>query len=97
MASRWLPEGPTAEQRSRARAVLVAEAEGPGGQTVVARLETPEVYEFTASCALQIALQVALGNWEPGFQTPARVFGSEFILQLPGVVRHDLPGFTSTD
>jgi short subunit dehydrogenase-like uncharacterized protein len=90
LARQWLPEGPTAEQRSNARAVIVAEAKAPDGRRACARLETPEVYDFTAVCAVRIAGRVALGNWEPGFQTPSRVFGSEFVLQLPGVLRNDL-------
>jgi short subunit dehydrogenase-like uncharacterized protein len=90
LASQWLPKGPTAEQRSKARAVIVAEAEAPDGRRVCARLETPDVYAFTACCAVRIASCVALGHWEAGFQTPARVFGSEFVLQLPDVVRHDV-------
>jgi short subunit dehydrogenase-like uncharacterized protein len=90
IASQWLPEGPTALQRSKARTVIVAEAEAPGGRHLCARLETPDVYDFTADCAALIASRVALGSWERGFQTPARVFGSEFVLHLPDVVRHDL-------
>jgi hypothetical protein len=33
---------------------------------------------------------VLAGDLEPGFQTPARVYGSDFVLGIPGVVREDL-------
>jgi len=90
LATNWLPPGPTPAQRSQAHATLVAEAESESGARVCSRLQTPEVYAFTAQCAARVVAWVVQGNWEPGFQTPARVFGSEFILRLPGVVRHDL-------
>lgn len=84
--TRFLPAGPSAEQRAAARVVLVAEAEAPSGARASAQLVTGDVYEFTARAAVSIAAKVSRGDWEPGFQTPARVFGSELAASLPGVV-----------
>jgi short subunit dehydrogenase-like uncharacterized protein len=85
-----LPEGPSAEQRAGQRAVLVAEIEDADGSFVRSRLSAPEAYTTTVSCALAIAQRVLDGDWQAGFETPARLFGPDFALQLPGVAREDL-------
>jgi short subunit dehydrogenase-like uncharacterized protein len=68
---------------------IVAECEGADGRRVRARLTTPEAYAFTGVVAAAIAARVAAGEHEPGFQTPARLFGPDFVLGLPGVARED--------
>lgn len=70
--------------------VVVAEAEGPGGRRAVARIRTPEAYAFTGVTASRIAQRVLAGDLEPGFQTPARVYGADLVLGFPGVSREDL-------
>jgi short subunit dehydrogenase-like uncharacterized protein len=85
-----VPEGPTAAERASARAVIVAEAEDDVGRTVRARLTTPEAYGFTAESGIAVARRVLAGDVEPGLQTPARVWGADFVLALPGVQREDL-------
>ena len=67
----------------------VAEVEDGAGTHVGARLETPEAYTFTAMTAAEILRRVTNGDFEPGFQTPARLFGADFVLGFPGVVRED--------
>ncbi len=54
-----------------------------------ARLRTPEAYSCTAATATAVAARVLSGDLEPGFQTPARVYGPDFILSVPGVARED--------
>lgn len=86
-----LPAGPTAVQRSARTAVIVAEVEdGRGRKVASARLRTPEGYTMTAFTAPEIASRVLEGDFEVGFQTPARVFGPDLALSFPGVVREDL-------
>jgi short subunit dehydrogenase-like uncharacterized protein len=85
-----LPDGPTVAERSTKKAVIVAEAEHPSGRVARARLVTPEAYGFSAKTAAAIGAEVATGNCEPGFQTPARLYGADFILQFEGVSREDL-------
>lgn len=85
-----LPEGPTEEQRKQRQAVVVVEVEDDEGGVVRSRLRTPEAYTFSALSALAIASRVLAGDFEPGYQTPARVYGADFVLSLPGVVREDL-------
>ena len=85
-----LPEGPSAAERAPREMVVVAEAEDAHGRTVRARLRTPEAYTFTGQVAPVIARHVLRGNYEPGFQTPGRVYGADFVLGFAGVTRDDL-------
>lgn len=83
------PAGPTDEERANSRAIIVAEVEGPAG-VVRSRLTTPNGYTLTAHAAVEIARRVLDGEYRPGFQTPAQVYGADFVLGLPGVTREDL-------
>jgi short subunit dehydrogenase-like uncharacterized protein len=64
--------------------------EDADGTRVRSRMRTPEAYSMTASAACAIVKRVLLGDVEPGFQTPARVYGADFSLSLPGVTREDI-------
>jgi short subunit dehydrogenase-like uncharacterized protein len=68
----------------------VVDIEDEAGRSARARLTTPEAYTFTGTTAGTIAARVLDGDFEPGFQTPARIFGPEFALTLAGVTREDL-------
>jgi short subunit dehydrogenase-like uncharacterized protein len=83
-------EGPSHEERAAARCVIVAEVADPGGGRAVSRLHTPEAYTATALCATRVAAHVQKGDLEPGFQTPGRLFGPDFVMGLPGMHREDL-------
>jgi len=85
-----LPEGPAAIDRAGHGCVIVAEVEARDGRTAATRLATPSAYTFTAAASSAIAARVLDGDVEFGFQTPSRVYGADFVLRLPGVIRHDL-------
>lgn len=85
-----MPEGPTDEERARARAVLIGEAVGAGGDKAVSRLTTPEGYTLTALTSLEIVRRVRDGGARPGFQTPSKVFGPDFIATIEGCRLEDL-------
>jgi short subunit dehydrogenase-like uncharacterized protein len=85
------PAGPTAEQRRERNSLLWGEARDPSGAAVISRMVTPEGYELTRLSAVAVAERVLAGESKPGFQTPARAFGRDFILGFPGVTREDLP------
>ena len=90
-ANLWLlPEGPSAEYRERRSVTVVAEVEDEDGSYIRSRLRTPEAYTMTALAALAVTQRVLAGDLEPGFETPARVYGPDFVLSLPGVERQDL-------
>jgi short subunit dehydrogenase-like uncharacterized protein len=85
-----LPDGPSEAERATTSMVIVAEAEDCHGGRTAARLRTPQAYTFTAVSAATVARRVLAGDVEPGFQTPGRHFGPDFVLGLPGVTREDL-------
>ena len=85
-----LPEGPSEAARRAGRAVLVGQARNKTGQTVRARLRTPEGYSLTAAIAFDAARRVAAGEVKPGFQTPSLAFGADYILNFDAVTREDL-------
>ena len=85
-----LPEGPSEADRRVGQAVLVGQARNDQGQTVRSRMRTPEGYSLTADTAIDAACRVVAGEIKPGFQTPSRAFGADYILNFDGVVREDL-------
>ncbi len=82
--------GPSDEQRERGSSVLWGEVKNAAGKTARARLRTQDPYTLTALTSLEIARRVLEGGVRPGFQTPAMVFGADFITTFEGVVREDL-------
>jgi short subunit dehydrogenase-like uncharacterized protein len=86
-----IPEGPSHEERARARLSVAAFAEDASGAVVAAEVETPESYTFTAMSGIEIARRVANGDFEVGFQTPARVYGADLILNFDNCLRRNLP------
>jgi len=85
-----LPEGPSPAERARHRRVILAVVGDAGGRRAAARLSTPDSYGLTATAAVAAVAKVLGGLAPAGFQTPAGIFGADFVLALPGVVREDL-------
>jgi short subunit dehydrogenase-like uncharacterized protein len=85
-----LPEGPAEAARELARPVIVAEVEDAWRRVRRARLITADGYDFSALTAVAIAERVIGGEFEPGFQTPGRVYGADFVLSIEGTTRIDL-------
>jgi len=83
------PPGPTAEQRARGQARLWGEARDQAGASVVSRLHTPDGYSLTVLTALACVERILAGPVTPGFTTPSRAFGPDFVLEIPGVTRTD--------
>jgi short subunit dehydrogenase-like uncharacterized protein len=89
-AAAALPEGPAEAARQGACPVIVADAEDAWRRVIRARLRTVDGYDFTALAAVAIAERVIRGEFEPGFQTPGRVYGADFVLSIGGTTRIDL-------
>jgi short subunit dehydrogenase-like uncharacterized protein len=94
---RWLvrrararPPGPGEARRARGESRFWGEVRDPGGRTASARMVTPDGYTLTARTAVASALRVLAGDVAPGFQTPSRAFGADFILEQRDVRREDL-------
>ena len=90
-ALRMMPAGPSDEQRAAGKATVVVQAQDARGEYRQVRLQTPEVYSFTATTSVAIADLVLGGRIEPGFRTPARLLGAGYVLTLPGVTHELLP------
>ncbi len=83
------PPGPSDAERARGRSFLWGEVTDPAGTRRVSRLEGPEGYTLTALTALAMVTRVIGGDAPPGFQTPSRAYGKDFILGIEGTSRHD--------
>ena len=83
------PAGPDAQTRAKATTIVWGEACNPSGACQRAILRLPNGYTLTAWTALELARRVAGGDGRPGFQTPAGLFGVDFVLQFDDVVRED--------
>jgi short subunit dehydrogenase-like uncharacterized protein len=86
-----IPEGgPSEEVRKNGKSLLFGEASDDSGNRVVSRLQCPEGYTTTALTALNIAEKILSGNAPIGFQTPAKAYGADLILEIDGTNREDL-------
>ena len=84
------PGGPTDEQRATGKMCLWGEASDRNGNRVESRMKTPEGYDVTARAALNIVQKILDGNFEPGYQTPAKAYGPDLIMELQCVTREDV-------
>ena len=82
--------GPSDEERAAGKTYLWGEATDEAGNRVEARQSGPEGYTLTALTALKIAEKISAGNFCPGFQTPAKCYGADLILEIEGVAREDV-------
>lgn len=89
LQSRIPPGGPSDEERASGKSLLWGEVVNQAGNQAEARMETPEGYTLTALSALKICEKILAGDYSPGFQTPAKAFGADLILEIDGVSRKD--------
>lgn len=82
--------GPDPAHRARTLFWVYGEVADADGRTAAARMRLPDGYEFTAVSAVAIADRVLRGEWNRGFQTPAAVFGPDFVLDFENVRREEL-------
>jgi short subunit dehydrogenase-like uncharacterized protein len=101
LGSRWFKQfvrrridhsvtGPDEAVRKTARSMVWGKAWNERGERVQARLQGPEAYTLTALTALAIIRKVLDGRWQPGFQTPAGLYGPDLILEIKGTHREDM-------
>jgi short subunit dehydrogenase-like uncharacterized protein len=69
---------------------LWGEASDANGNRVESRMQTPEGYTITALAALSIVQKILDGNFTRGYQTPAKAYGADLILEIEGVMREDV-------
>ncbi len=87
LQSRVPAGGPSDEARAKSYCKLWGEAKDESGQSVEARLHTPDGYTLTALTALRIAERILEGDAPPGFRTPSLAYGADLILEVAGIER----------
>lgn len=88
---RGVKPGPTAEARARTVTHVWGEVSDAQGRVAVSRLHGPEAgLVWTTRAALAVVRKALDGNVAPGFQTPARVYGADLVLECEGVTREDV-------
>jgi len=96
----WLVDnrvtGPDRETRERTRSYVHGSASAPTGERASARLRCPNVYETSRQTAATIAERVIRSPPEPGFRTPAGVYGPSLILEATNAERIDGPSQTGS-
>jgi short subunit dehydrogenase-like uncharacterized protein len=82
--------GPSAEARAKTVTHVWGEVADERGHVAVSRLHGPEAgLVWTTRAALAVVRKVLAGNVSPGFQTPARAYGPDLVLECEGVTRED--------
>ena len=89
LQSKIPPGGPSDEERAKGKTLLWGEASDDAGNRVESRLRCPEGYTTTALTALNITEKILAGNLRPGFQTPAKAYGPDLILEIENTARED--------
>lgn len=90
LQSKIPPGGSDAAQRAKGKSLLWGEASDDEGNKVTSRLQGPEGYDFTMLTALKICERILAGDAPVGFQTPAKAYGAEMVMEIPGVARQDV-------
>lgn len=84
------PAGPSDEERAKGKTFLHGVATDEEGNRVSARQRGCEGYTLTALTAIAITQKVLDGDFKTGFQTPAKAYGADLILEIEGVEREDI-------
>lgn len=84
------PPGPTPEQRAKGYSEILGVVRDGAGNEMRSFLTTPEGYSLTAWTTMEIVKRLGAGAAKPGFQTPAGLFGADFILDFDRCERQDL-------
>lgn len=83
---RALPDGPDAAERAANRyqaAVYITDQQGVVSRAV---LDTVNGYTFTPLAAVEAARRVLNGEFSPGYQTPAGLFGNQFACSIADTI-----------
>ncbi|KAH5168048.1 hypothetical protein HBI81_046830 [Parastagonospora nodorum] len=78
-----LADGPTKEEREAAPYHAAVKVTARDGTVTHAVLHTVNGYTFTGLASVEAARKILAGIAVPGFQTPAVIFGNDFVLAIP--------------
>jgi short subunit dehydrogenase-like uncharacterized protein len=82
--------GPNDAERAKGKTLMWGEVSDLNGNRVESRLQGPEGYTLTSIAALNIAEKILDGNFTPGYQTPAKAYGADLVLEIDCVSRQDV-------
>lgn len=82
--------GPSDEEREKGKTYLWGCASDDEGNKVESRQFGMEGYTMTALTALKISEKILNGNFCAGFQTPAKCYGADLILEIEDIQREDI-------
>lgn len=86
-----IPEGgPTDAERAAGKTYLWGEVSDNNGNKREALQICPEGYTTTVLAALEIAEKILDDNFHTGFQTPAKCYGADLILEIENVSRREI-------
>jgi len=78
--------GPSADEREKTPVFVWGEARS-AGRKLTARVRVPNGYTVTTDASIAIARRLLEGGVSPGFTTPARLMGADFVTRLPGATK----------
>ena len=88
---RGVQPGPSAEARAKTVTHVWGQVTDAAGNSAASRLHGPEAgLVWTTRTALAAVRRVLAGNVAPGYQTPGKAFGPDFVLECEGVTREDV-------
>lgn len=91
LLQRGVQPGPSAQARAKTVTHVWGRVGDVAGRSAESRLHGPEAgLVWTTRTALAAVKRVLAGTAPPGFQTPAKAFGPDFVLDCEGVVREDV-------
>lgn len=77
-------KGPDEEKRKSVTANVYGKVEGPSG-SLEAELQSIEPYQLTVLASIEAVKRVSDRSFQAkGYKTPAGLFGSDFVFQIPG-------------
>ena len=79
--------GPGKKLMNRNRSFVCAKANN-GNKNIMASLEAPDAYLFTADLGVECATKIIEGELR-GSLTPAQAFGCDYVLNFENVIRHE--------
>lgn len=76
--------GPGAQTRAGSGCTVWGEVRNAAGDEARLQLNGPNGYELTATASIGIVRRLLQQPAEPGFHTPSRLMGADYVLSLPG-------------
>lgn len=83
------PAGPADEKRAAGKTYIVGKVSNAAGKEVTGKIVCADGYTVTALGCVLITQKILAGNCKAGYQTPAAVYGEQFIFEIEGTKRVD--------